>query len=379
MQTGAEELTNSILFINIQIIQANVKRISEELPAGAALLPVLKCDAYGLGLLPVAKAVLGTGCVHTLAVAQVYEAVRLREAGVGRETDILVIGAAASDAQIVAAAENGILLTVPQPGFVARAAALLRRHRLRLRVHIKINSGLNRLGSAPGPELDAVIAELKDAADVVGVAGVFSHFSDLDGGGELLWTEYGRYTRALERLADAGIAPGMRHMCASASFEKHPELALDGVRIGRRLYYNQLADPTGPIRDAASWRALITDVRARHAGDALGYGGAYVLDADAVIATMGVGYGDCALLSRLAAVHAPVLIGGKRCRLVGCCMDQCFAEATGADCAVGDTATLIGFDGCGNLLPGQEIAALIDDEACSITAALSTRVRRVYE
>lgn len=58
MQTGAEELTNSILFINIQIIQANVKRISEELPAGAALLPVLKCDAYGLGLLPVAKAVL---------------------------------------------------------------------------------------------------------------------------------------------------------------------------------------------------------------------------------------------------------------------------------------------------------------------------------
>ena len=379
MLSDVKELSNSILFINIQNIQANVRRVSKELPAGAALLPVLKCDAYGLGLVPVARAVLDTGCVHTLAVAQVYEAMRLREAGVDGGTGILVIGAAASDAQIVAAAENRILLTVPQPGFVTRAAALLRRHHLRLRVHIKINSGLNRLGSAPGPELETVIAELEGAADVVEPAGAFSHFSDLNADGDLLWTEYSRYTRALERLAGAGIAPGMRHVCASASFETHPELALDGVRIGRRLYYNRLTEPTGPIRDAASWRAVITDVRARHAGDALGYGGTYVLDADAVVATMGVGYGDCALLSRLAAVHAPVLIGGKRCRLVGCCMDQCFAEATGADCAVGDTATLIGFDGCGNLLPGQEIAALIDDEACSITAALTSRVRRVYE
>ena len=377
MQTGAAELSNSNLFINIQNIQTNVKRIREELPAGAALLPVLKCDAYGLGLVPVAEAVLRTGCVQTLAVAQVSEAVRLREAGVG--ADILVIGAAASDAQIVAAAGNDILLTVPQPGFVARAAELLRPRRLHLRVHIKINSGLNRLGSAPGPELDAVIGELRDAADVVEVAGVFSHFSDLDGGGELLWPEYDRYMRALERLSDAGIAHGMRHMCASASFERHPELALDGVRIGRRLYYNHLEDPDGPIRDVASWRALITDVRARRAGDRLGYGGAYVLGEDAVIATVGVGYGDCSLLARLAAVHAPVLIGGKRCRLVGCCMDQCFAEASGTGCAVGDTATLLGFDERGNLLPGQEVAALIGDEACSITAALGSRVQRIYE
>lgn len=119
-------------------------------------------------------------------------------------------------------------------------------------------------------------------------------------------------------------------------------------------------------------------VAARRAGDRLGYGGAVTLEQDARIATVGVGYGD-GLNQALAAVKAPVLIGGKRCRLLACCMDQCLVDVTGADCRPGDEAVFFGYDRFGNCLPSQEVALLIGgDEGCGLTAALSPRVVRTY-
>ena len=134
----------------------------------------------------------------------------------------------------------------------------------------------------------------------------------------------------------------------------------------------------GKIGEIASWRTFITAIKARHAGDSLGYGGAFHLEHDAVIATLGIGYGD-GLDRGLCKVHAPVLINGKKCPLLTCCMDQSFVDVTGLDCAVGDEVTIFGRDGAGNFLSSQAQSELFcGDEGCGMTSALSTRVARVY-
>ena len=122
-----------------------------------------------------------------------------------------------------------------------------------------------------------------------------------------------------------------------------------------------------------AWRACITDVRHRRAGDALGYGGAYVLPADADIAILSVGYGD-GLPIAWAERHAPILVRGERRPLLACCMDQCFADVTGLGCAPGEEVTLFGPG-----LTSQEAALLCGaNEGCGITAALTDRVERIY-
>ena len=119
-------------------------------------------------------------------------------------------------------------------------------------------------------------------------------------------------------------------------------------------------------------------VHPRRAGEQIGYGGAVTLAHDALIATVGVGYGD-GLNPALASAKAPVLIGRKRCTLLACCMDQCLIDVTGTDCRPGDEVVFFGYDRFGNCLPSQEVALLSGgDEGCGLTAALSPRVVRAY-
>lgn len=171
----------------------------------------------------------------------------------------------------------------------------------------------------------------------------------------------------------------MCHISASESSELFPQYALDAVRIGRRLYMDHPKKPLGNIQEVVSWRSYLTNVKQRRAGDSLAYFGKYVLDKDTVVATVGVGYGD-GLNEKLVACHAPVLVGGKRCPLLACCMDQCFVDVTGVeDAKVGDEITFFGYDSVGNFLSSQETANLIgDDEGCGLTSALMHRVARVF-
>ena len=191
--------------------------------------------------------------------------------------------------------------------------------------------------------------------------------------------QYKKLLAGAEQLKAAGIPVPMCHISASESSELFPQYALDAVRIGRRLYMDHPKKPLGNIQEVVSWRSYLTNVKQRHAGDSLAYFGKYVLDKDTVVATVGVGYGD-GLNEKLVACHAPVLVGGKRCPLLACCMDQCFVDVTGVeDAKVGDEITFFGYDSDGNFLSSQETANLIgDDEGCGLTSALMHRVARVF-
>lgn len=364
---------NSYIEIDLGQIRKNAQSILASLSPGTQLIPVLKDDAYGLGLVQVSRALCTLPEIRMLAVAHVSEGLRLREAGIDRE--ILVMSGALRF-QMEAAAEAGLTLACAHLGFAAEFAEAAARVGKPGKLHMKIDTGLHRIGVEPD-ELDALIAELGTAGDRLTVTGAFSHFADA-GDRSLDEAEYRLFLETVGRLEAAGIRIPLRHMACSLASELYPEFHLDTVRCGRRLYMDRPGVTDGPIREAASFRSFITNCKPRRAGETIGYGGKVRLDRDCLVATVGVGYGD-GLNQDLFEIGGPVLVGGKRCRLLACCMDQCMLDVSGADCRVGDEVTFFGYDRTGNFLSSQEVAALVNgDEGCGLTSALSPRVLRVY-
>ena len=373
MQNAMNIMNNSYLHIDINIFRKNMNTLLASLPAGVQLIPVLKDDAYGLGLGRMAAAATEFDAVRRVAVAHVSEGLALRQQGF--EKDILVLGSALPF-QLPAAVAAGLELAAGSAEFVSALDTAAAQAGRRARVHVKIDTGLHRIGAEPGDELAALAEALRRAGHIDAV-GIFSHFADTDNEAASR-AQYACFMQGTAQLEQAGFTGLLRHICSSASYEQYPEYALDAVRIGRALYMDSPDGVSHGIEEAVTWRSYITAVKQRRAGDSLGYGGAYRLAQDAKIATVGVGYGD-GLNEALCRVHADVLIGGKRCALLACCMDQCFADVTGIDCVPGDEVTFFGHDGQGNFLPSQEVAALIgSDEGCGLTSALSPRVARIY-
>ncbi len=364
---------NSYIEVDLGQLLKNTRCVLHSLTEGTQLIPVLKDDAYGLGLVPVARTICTLPEIRILAVAHVSEGLELREAGIDRE--ILVMGGALP-AQMEAAAEAGLTLACARLGFAEEYAAAAMRLGRKGKLHLKIDTGLHRIGTEPG-ELDTLIAELHAAGENLEITGAFSHFSDA-ANHALDEEEYGAFLEAVRRLEAAGIPVPLRHIACSLTSELYPEFHLDAVRCGRRLYMDRPGVQGGEIREFASFRSFITNLKPRRTGDLIGYGGAMKLDRDCLVATVGVGYGD-GLNQALFPIGGPVLVGGRRCRMLACCMDQCMLDVSGADCGIGDEVTFFGYDREGNFLSSQEVAALVNgDEGCGLTSALSRRVVRVY-
>ena len=359
-------LYSSALYVDMNIFDENIQILTRR---HQCLIPVLKSDAYGLGLLPIARALTGHPGVKMLAVAQVLEGATLREGGING--DILVLGGTLPR-QWAAAAELGLTLTVTRPGMITE----LNRLGKAMNVHLKIETGLNRNGIRPGDELAGVIDELKNSC-YVNLTGTYSHFAQAEAPDRQRCAgQKAEFDKALAQLREAGIDPGLRHMSNSAAAEWMQEAEYDAVRIGRGLYMDAQDAPSGQIREVASWRAAIVGLRDLPAGTRLGYGQGITLDRDTRVAMVNVGYGDG--LNHRVARGGPALVEGRTACFLGCCMDQSFLDVGDIPCGIGSEVTLFGYDGTGNFLSSQEVARLCDDEGCGLTAALGSRVARVY-
>ena len=367
-------VNNSYIEIDIAAIRENAAAIAESLPASCGIIPVLKDDGYGLGSVRIAQALEDISEVMCIAVAHVSEGLELRAAGIKKP---ILVMANALPFQLEAALKNDLTLTCGRPGIVSEIADTAKKLDKTAAVHIKIDTGLHRIGMEPGDELERVINELRLHADSVKVCGVFSHFSDAFDHARCR-REFECFNHALTQLRSAGIDTGVHHISCSASSELYPEFYMDAVRIGRRLYMDNPQEPLGNIREAVSWNTYITALHERRAGDRIGYGEGKILEKDCRIATIGVGYGD-GLNKKLADVEAPVLVNGRGCRLLNCCMDQSMIDVSDVDCRVGDTVTFFGHNG-GDCISSQWLAELINaDEGCGLTSALSDRVARIYK
>ena len=362
-------LNNSYLLLDTEALTANAAVLQKELK-GAKLVPVIKDDAYGLGAVQVARTLQDCG-VDTFAVAHVSEGMSLRAAGV--QTTIWVMDIPLPF-QLDSAVAADLTLTLGSFHQLETLRAAAEKAGKQIQIQLKLDTGLHRIGFQK-QELPQLAQSLKEYGKYLKNVGVFSHFAtDFEA---QMDQQLFLFKAMVEQLRELGMEPGLRHIGSSASLEQSTKYNLDAVRIGRRLYMDNPLQPTGRIREAASLRAWVTDIRERRKGDTLSYGESYHLAKDSRVGVLSVGYGD-GLSPEMFERHVPVLIRGKRASLLACCMDQSFVDLSDLDCEVGDEVTIFGYDREGNYLSVQDLATQIGaNEGCAITSALSPRVIRI--
>lgn len=365
-----ENVRHHVRTIDLAGLRSNVAAIRQSVPEGTLLLAVVKADAYGHGAVQVAREALTAGA-SWLAVALVEEGVELREAGI--EAPILVLGASSADMARLAAV-YGITLTVCDADMVRDAEAAALACGKTCHVHLKLDTGMSRIGARSADEVNAVLNALA-ACPHVALTGAFTHFADADGDDLTFTRQQLERFKALTALLPEGI---LRHCANSAAIHRLlPEAAFDMVRMGISLYgYPPVATDCG-VKPFMSWTTQVTYVKTIQPGDTVSYGRTFCAEAPVRIATIACGYGDG--YHRAATGRAEVLIRGRRAPVVGrICMDQMMADVTDIPgVEAGDTVTLIGQDG-NEQITADDVAAWAGTIGYEVLLAATGRVMREW-
>jgi alanine racemase len=339
-----------------------------------AIIAVVKANAYGHGAAPVAKALEAAGAAM-FACADLEEGVALRQAGV--ERPILVFGAlSVSDLSYVF--EHELTPTVSTPS-AARAleAAAARRNQV-IACHLKIDTGMNRLGFRHDNLARTLPPVL--AARHLRIEAVYTHFATADQP-ESPWLDEQRrrFDRATAALGAMGLRQIRRHAANSAALLRDARTWYDAVRPGLLLYGivpPPLAAANLELRPALSLTSRIVAVKGLRSGEGTGYGLKWQEERPRTIAIVPAGYAD-GLDTRLAG-RGQVLVRGKRRQIVGAMnMDMMMIDVTGEDVSPGDEVVLIGHQG-GEQITAREIAATIGSIPWEVVCRLGSRIERVY-
>ena len=351
----------------------NMIRIRRAVPANVRIMAVVKADGYGHGAVEASKAALDGGA-DCLAVASVAEGTVLRRAGI--QAPVLVLGAVTAG-DVTEGIDQGLIQTVCSPEMVAlceKAAASLQKQ---AEVHLKVDTGMGRIGVRNREELAAVTHAVQQSAHVR-LTGVFTHFSDADDGEDgMRYTEaqYQRFIALTEELPKEII----RHCSNSAAIHRRPEYSLDMVRAGISYYgYPPVPERNLDLQPCMRWTAKISFIKDVQAGEFISYGRTYRTEKPMRVAVVTCGYADG--YHRNASGKAAVLIHGKRAKILGrICMDQMMADVTDIpEAAPEDEVVLMGTDGT-DRIDAEEIAAWSDTISYEILLSVGSRVERVYE
>lgn len=376
---------NSRLEIDLDVISRNLEKI-RAYTGGLQVLPVVKSNAYGLGTAAIARHLVKHCGIRMLATARIFEACQIQDSGC-TETELMILGPV-PDFSVPIAVERKIQV----PIFRKEGALLLSQEAAKqglpaIKAHLKLETGMNRIGVRPGKELDDFLRYVQELGNIE-IDGVFTHFATADqaaqgAGNSFTRQQFALFQEGLDQVKRAGITPRFIHCCntGGTTWLKEAYPLSTHVRIGSLyLGYSSVQDDWNPVgvEECASWKTLIANLREIQPGESVGYGRAFMPDAPAKVATIGIGYGDGYLRS-FAMAGAPVLIGGRRCRFVGTAMDQSFVDVTGVDCHIGDQVTLFGEDGLGNKISGLEIGHLMGETRLAMFTHITQRVARVYQ
>ncbi len=360
--------------IDLAAVQRNVAAL-RSISNAPHFMAVVKANGYGHGAEAIARAAVEAGA-DWLGVASVEEGVELRRAGI--TAPILVLGLV-----VPGQADTVLMYDLRVALFdldLAKALNQWARPMMRkAKVHIKVDTGMGRIGVQPGG-LDQV-AQALAALPNVEVEGVFTHFAAADEpGNDFTGQQTERFDAALAELEAAGIKPAIRHAANSAGLMLHPSAHYDLVRAGVAIY-GLPPDITitwpVPLAPALSWKTRIGQVKRVPAGTAISYGCTYHASAEEQIGSLPVGYADG--LARLLSNKGEVLIQGRRAQIVGrICMDQTLIRIPNEiQAKVGDEVVLIGHQG-GDQITAGEMAALIGTINYEVVCDISCRVPRIY-
>ena len=360
--------------VDLDAVRENVRAIRAALPEHTKFMGVVKADAYGHGAVQVSRAAVEGGASY-LAAACVSEAMELRQAGVS--TPILILGITPPEYGELLR-ENNISQAVSSLDYARALSAGLKG---KLRVHMKLDTGMSRTGfSAGGAGMDDIVKAL--ALPNLDYEGVFTHFAVSEREDEpFTAVQHERFVRA---VADAEALSGCRfrikHCANSGAVINYKEFAHDMVRPGVMLYGMYPGENRGGIelRPALALKSRVYAVNLHEPGDTVSYGRTYTVEKPERIAVIPIGYADG--LHRLLSNRMDVLIRGRRCRQVGSiCMDMCMVDVSGLpECVPGDVATIIGSDG-NETISASELAEKCGSINYEMTCGIAPRVPRIYK
>ena len=360
------EVSLARLAENYRAIQAAV--------APAAVMPIVKANAYGHGLVPVARHLVSLG-VRSLGVAFLEEAVALREAGVA--VPILVMGGIFGD-QIPIFLRHGLTLTASSIDKLRQIDEVASGMGVTATVHLKIDTGMERIGV----HYYNARPLLERAADCrrVRVEGIYSHFANADA---LDLTsarvQLARFLEVLEWYDKRGVPPPVRHMANSGAVLQLRESHLDLVRPGILLYgvYPSIeVRQTIPVRPALSLRSRVVYFKVVTPGHPVSYGSTWQSDHPVRVVTVPVGYGDGYFRALSNVAH--VLIRGRKYPVVGrVCMDQIMVNIEWETAYNGDVVTLLGADG-DEIITCEHLAEWAGTIPYEVLTNLNTRIPRIY-
>jgi alanine racemase len=389
--------------VDLLALQSNYRAIVEHLahelaPAGTGwrdspprIIAVVKANAYGHGAAHVGRALEHAGA-DLLACADIEEGAVLRTAGI--KAEILVFGAL-SVSDLDGLFDCRLTPTISTPGAARAVQTAAARHKVRVRYHLKIDTGMNRLGFR-FDNLRRTLPELL-ASENLELDAIYTHFATADDVESRLFHEQRlRFERALREIADlrasAGTGPGASasapnggahrpyvHEANSAAMLRDSRVWRDRVRPGLLLY--GLVPPplasTIALTPVMTLVSRVVAVKGVRSGETVGYGARFAADGPRKMAVVPAGYAD-GLDLRLAGRGA-VLIRGRRAPIVGSvCMDMLMADVTGLDVSPGDEVVIIGEQG-GDRIDVREMAAQIGTIPYEIVCRIGSRIERVYQ
>jgi len=365
--------------IDLGAVRRNVARIGDKLNENTQFMAVVKANAYGHGDVGVARAALEAGATW-LGVILVDEGVRLREAGI--EAPILLLHEAPVERIDEALANDLTPCVFTEKGLWLIGEAADRAHRP-VRAHLKVDTGMNRLGVPIDHIEDFARALTKEPR--VEIEAIYSHFAFADAPDNAFISEQlSRFADACDRLKAVGIEPAFRHMANSAAALTRPDAHFDMARVGIAMYGlspGPKLDGIVELEPVMTLKARAAMVKRVPAGEAVSYGLRYKLRRPGTVVSIPLGYADGwprALGSGRGASKAAVLIGGKRYPAVGTvCMDAFMVDMGDDSCDVGDEVVLIGSQGK-ERISADDLASALGTINYEVVTRISSRIPRVY-
>ena len=374
MRENMEFLHRTWVEIDLDRIEHNFRRLADRVGDGRVMC-VIKANAYGHGAVETARLLESAGC-GWFAVSNIEEAQQLRRGGITAR--LLILGATPAE-YAAALAEGEITQALYDPGYAEELSAAAVAAGVTLRVHLKLDTGMRRLGFDAETQLDDAAAACRLPG--LDAEGVFTHFATADGDGDpdgsFTCLQFDRFTAAVKALEAKGVTFKLRHCSNSAAAVTRPDFRLDMVREGIVLYGLAPSAAVGAegFLPAMSMKARVSMVKEVAAGEGISYGLTFRTGRPMTVATLPVGYADGYLR---AYGKGCVLLKGRRAPILGrVCMDQMMVDVTGLDVSEGDVATLFGED-AGVLLPVEALSRLADTINYETVCAIGRRVPRVY-
>jgi len=369
--------------VDLNKLQRNLGRLRKIIGPSCKIMEVLKADAYGHGLRLCSR--YAAPLVDWFAAATLEEALTIREEA--PETPVLILGALL-DEELLQAAENRLTIDLFSAAYARHVQQLMADRGLQIDGHIKIDTGMNRLGlRARAGNVDEAVeaaAELFSLSNIR-VTGIYTHFAcaDTEDADDCAFSDgqFQAFTAVCEALTARGLDIGVRHCASTGGLLCHPNYQLDMVRTGMLPLGQSISEESAAelgLEPILTWYARVIDIREIPAEESVSYGRTYTFPQNGRVAVLSVGYADG--YSRALTNQTDVILHGKKVPLRGkICMDFMMADITDLpDVRIGDQAVILGREGEAWISADYLAAKIPYDTNGGITAEINGRVRRVY-